>query len=247
MNPDSLCVVVPVYNAEHTLEPLVERLQEVLGDFRASQIVLVDDGSTDRSADKLHALFHRYDNVTVIMLRKNYGQQSALLCGLRECRCDYAAIIDDDLEQNPEDILVLYDAIRKGADVVYGVGAAERGAFRSFGSWLRDQLFDRITDKPENMKVCSFRIMNRATVEQVTKAYTKFVYISLEILKHTTQIANISVRTGERAPSGYRPLRLMRLLFWMYVYYAPCKLLKPFRQHGACYEIGEALRREDMG
>ncbi len=245
MSPDSLCVVVPVYNAESTLESLVERLQKVLSGFASSQIVLVDDGSTDGSVDRLRALYSRYDNVTVVFLRKNYGQQSALLCGIRECHCDFAAIIDDDLEQAPEDILLLYDEIREGYDVVYGVGVADRSAFRSFGSRLRDRLFDRITDKPKEMKVCSFRIMNRATVEKVARADTRFVYISLELLKHTNRIGNITVRVGDRAPSGYRPLRLMRLLIQMYIYYAPCRLLRLLRGHGACYEVGEKLQRED--
>ena len=246
MSGDSLCVVVPVYNAERTLEPLVEQLQEVLRGFAASQIVLVDDGSTDGSADKLRALYRRYDNVMAIFLRRNFGQQSALLCGLRECRCDYAVIIDDDLEQNPRDIPALYEAIRKGYDVVYGVGAAERGAFRSLGSRLRDRLFDRITNKPECVRVCSFRIIGRTTVNNIVNADTRFVYISLEILKHTNRIGNVAVSTGESAPSGYRPLRLMQLLMRMYIYYAPCRLLKPLRRCGTCYEIHETLRREDV-
>ena len=245
MTGDSLCVVVPVYNAEKTLKRLVEKLQAVLGRFAASQIVLVDDGSADGSAYRMRALYERYDNVTAIFLRRNYGQQSALLCGLRECRCDWAVIIDDDLEQDPADIAALYDEIRKGCDVVYGVSEAERSAFRSLGSRLRDRLFDRITDLPEGMRVCSFRIMNRQTVDNIITADTKFVYISLEILKHTSRIGNITVRAGERAPSGYKPLRLMRLLLRMYVYYAPCGILRPFRRRGACYEIRETLRRED--
>jgi len=245
MNPDSLCVVVPVYNAEKTLKPLVERLQEVLDGFASSQIVLVDDGSRDGSADILRTLFERYDNVTVIFLRRNYGQQNALLCGLRECRCDYAVIIDDDLEQDPYDIPALYGAIQEGCDVVYGVGAPVKGAFRSLGSRLRDRLFDRITPKPPGMRVCSFRILNRTTVDHIVEADTQFVYISLEILKYTNRIGNIEVRTGERAPSGYRPLRLMSLLLQMYIYYAPWGLLRSLRRHGACYSVRETLRREN--
>lgn len=246
MKADSLCVVVPVYNARNTITPLVERLQEVLRGFASSQIVLVDDGSRDGGADVLRALFERYENVTVVFLRGNYGQQSALLCGLCQCRCDYAVIIDDDLEQDPCDIPALYDAIRDGYDVVYGVGAAEKSAFRSLGSRLRDRLFDRITDKPPGVRVCSFRILNRATVDRIVQADTRFVYISLEILKYTNRIGNTPVGTGGQAPSGYRPLRLMGLLLRMYIYYAPCRLLQLLRRHGACYEIGEVLRRETV-
>ena len=245
MSSDSLCVVVPVYNAENTLEPLIGRLQTVLSGFAASQIVLVDDGSTDGSADRLCTLYSRYDNVMVIFLRKNYGQQNALLCGLRECRCDYAVIIDDDLEQDSKDIPLLYDELRKGYDVVYGVGAADRGAIRSFGSRLRDRLFDRIADKPKEMKVCSFRIMNSATVDKVAHANMRFVNISLEILKHTNRIGNVTVSPGKRTTSGYRLLRLMRLLIRMYVYYAPCRLLRSLRRRGPCYEVGERLQRKD--
>lgn len=236
----SICAVVPVYNAEKTLAELVLKLEEVLSRFKDSRIVLVDDGSGDGSAGIMDSLCNDYENITAVRLTKNFGQQSALLCGLKFSQGDYTVIIDDDLEQEPADIITLYEEMLKGYDVVYGVssGRAEKGLFRRLGSAARDLLFGGITHKPKGVKVCSFRIMSRALVESVLKADTRFVYISLEIFKAAAKARSVEVRYNPSVRSGYRPLALIKLLLKMIVYYAPGPL-KVFRREGVCYQIKE--------
>jgi len=236
----SICAVVPVYNAEKTLEPLVTCLTETLSTFRAYHIVLVDDKSTDASLEIMHRLHGENPHITAISLARNTGQQSALLCGLRHAECDYTVILDDDLEHSPEDIPKLYERIVDGFDAVYGVnmGAADsHGRFRSTGARLRDWLMNRLTDKPRSMKVCSFRMMNRDAVQHVCAADTRFVYISLELLKHTANISNVPVHYNARTSSGYHPLKLAALMWKMIVYYSCSRVLKPLRKRGQGYEI----------
>jgi undecaprenyl-phosphate 4-deoxy-4-formamido-L-arabinose transferase len=182
--------------------------------------------------------------ITGVLLDANAGQQCAVFCGLRFSNANYTVIIDDDLEQSPKDILALYGEITKGYDVVYGVShtAGQKGLFRRFGSALRDRLFDAVTGKPKDKKVCSFRIMNRATVDNVLRAETRFVYISMEILRHTRNIQNITVQYHASAPSGYGLLRLMALLLKIYIYYAPHKILMPLRKKGVCYKIKDIIK-----
>ncbi len=241
---DSICVVVPVYNAAATLRDLVRQLTEALNSFTSWRIVLVDDKSLDASADIIRELCHANSRIVGILLAANAGQQCAVFCGLGFCDANYAVIIDDDLEQSPKDIILLYDEILKGYDVVYGVSRAtvQKGHFRRIGSALRDRLFDAITKKPKDKKVCSFRIMNRATVDNVLRADTKFVYISMEILRHTHNIQNIPVAYNASAPSGYGLLHLMVLLLKIYIYYAPRTVLKRLRKKGACCSIKEIIK-----
>ena len=244
---NSVCAVVPVYNAAHTLRSLTAQLTEVLDAFYTWQIVLVDDCSTDESADIIRELCSGDGRITGVLLAENAGQQSAVFCGLGFSDCDYAVIIDDDLEQPPRDIMALYNEITKGYDVVYGLNAAppKKGALRRFGSAMRDGLFYAVTHLPRDKKVCAFRILNSATVNHVLLADTQFVYISMEILRHTQKIGNIYVPYNDAAPSGYGLLRLMRLLIKMYVYYAPRTMFKRCRKKGPCYRIKKTLHKEN--
>ena len=157
MIKDSICVVIPVYNAQRTLEELTEKLMCVLSQFSSYKIVFVDDASTDRSFETLRKLKESNDNITAIKLKENAGQQAAILCGLRQSECDYTVIMDDDLENDPGDIMKLYERITQGPDVVYGVCAQPtKGALRSFGSGFRQALITSLSGKPKQMKVCSF-------------------------------------------------------------------------------------------
>jgi glycosyltransferase involved in cell wall biosynthesis len=83
----SLSVVVPVYNSERSLPLLIERLEPVLAArARSYEVILVNDGSRDRSWEVICQLTHRYPWVRGISLMRNYGQHNALLCGIRAAR-----------------------------------------------------------------------------------------------------------------------------------------------------------------
>ena len=146
-------------------------------------------------------------------------------------------IMDDDLEHNPKDMPKLFEEIKKGYDAVYALNSikAKKSLVRRVGSKLRDITFNCLTKKTKEIKVCSFRILNRKTVDNVIKANTKFVYISMEILKHTNNIANIEVPYGTRRASGHSLRRLIKLLLNIFVYYSNCKILKILRKDGPAY------------
>lgn len=245
MTPCSICAVVPVFNAGATLSELVERLHLTLSRFADYTIILVDDGSKDTSAQLIERLCQTRPHVAGILLDGNFGQQSALLCGLRHANADYTVVLDDDLEQDPALILTLYGEMEKGYDVVYGPPEIlGKGAFRSMGSRLRDRLFDRITDKPAGVRVCSFRMMNRKTTERIARADTRFVYISMELFKHTRNVASVDVPYGVSEHSGYSALHLIRLMINMYVYYAPRTIFKLLRKKGPCYKIKRMIGQQ---
>lgn len=247
MIEESVCAVVPVYNSEKTIETVVKKLRNVLKQFSSYQIVLVDDKSLDGSLFVLHRLQKEDENICVIALEKNAGQQSAVLCGLRASKCNYTVIIDDDLEHEPDDILKLYRKAQEGYDVVYGLNDKNNscGVFRNFGALLRDRLIHKLTGLTKDKKVCSFRIINKQTVSKVTRADTKFVYISLEILKHTKNIENVRVDYNERKASGYHLFKLIDLMLKMLIYYLP--IFKLFRRHGKAYKVKEQFRLMVLG
>jgi glycosyltransferase involved in cell wall biosynthesis len=125
MSPDhavsTVSVVVPVYNSQATLAPLVSRLVAVLEpSVPAFEILLVNDGSQDRSWDTVQELARGWAQVRGIDLARNCGQHNALLCGIREARHAVVVTLDDDLQNRPEDIPALLARLHEGYDVVYG-------------------------------------------------------------------------------------------------------------------------------
>jgi undecaprenyl-phosphate 4-deoxy-4-formamido-L-arabinose transferase len=163
------------------------------------------------------------------------------LCGLRHARYEYTAIIDDDLEQDPEDIIRLYNKLEEGYDVVYGI--AEYKGTRSVGSYMRDLLFNMLTDIPKGVKVSSFRIMNKKVRSEVIEARTRFVYISMEILNATNNIANITISKGPKARTNYTFRKLLALYKNILRTYSKCFLFSR-SEIGECYKIEEIIRED---
>ena len=239
MSDAAVSVVVPVYNSQSTLEELAQRLEGVMGKFKEYEIIFVDDASCDQSFEAIRKIASANSHVKGIGLEKNSGQQSAILCGLRYARYDYTVIIDDDLEQKPEDILRLYEKSVQGYDVVYGI-VPGRGV-RKAGSLMRDLLFCVMTDIPRGVKVSSFRIINKKTRDAVILADTSFVYISMEILKHTRNIANISIANGPKAQSNYSLGKLFALYKNIITTYGRCPLIGRANKKGSCYSVRETI------
>jgi undecaprenyl-phosphate 4-deoxy-4-formamido-L-arabinose transferase len=151
--------------------------------------------------------------IKLINMKENVGQQKATFIGLMEANSDYTVIMDDDLETNPSDILKLYNEVMKGYDVVYGININDKGKsfHRTFGALMRDVMFRVLTKIPKGMKVCSFRIMNKSVVNQILKSNKRFVYISMEILRFTSNISNIFVPYNKNKESNYTMKKLIKL------------------------------------
>src|SRR5664279_2390434 len=118
----NISVVIPVYNGENTITPLVERLEKVLSAIcEAYEVILVCDGSPDNSWRVIEQLASRYKWVRGIALMRNYGQHNALLCGVLSARYEIIATLDDDLQHPPEELPVMLAKLAEGYDVVFGV------------------------------------------------------------------------------------------------------------------------------
>src|ERR1700757_4159747 len=132
----SISVVTPVYNGEASLAELCRRLSEVLPQIATEyEIILVNDGSTDRRWEIISGLSSRFATVRGLNLMRNYGQHNALLCGIRAAKHDVIVTMDDDLQHSPQEIPRLLEQLEQGFDVVYGVPTAEQhGLMRAVAS-----------------------------------------------------------------------------------------------------------------
>src|SRR5215475_10022861 len=113
----SISVVTPVYNGEASIVELCRRLAEVLPRISTEyEIILVNDGSRDRSWDVILELSSHSATVRGLNLMRNYGQHNALLCGIRAARGDLIVTMDDDLQHQPEEIPRLLARLDEGFD-----------------------------------------------------------------------------------------------------------------------------------
>jgi undecaprenyl-phosphate 4-deoxy-4-formamido-L-arabinose transferase len=197
----SLSVVVPVYNSQLTLMELADRLHGVLTALsRESEMVFVNDGSSDESWDCILKILRKYDNVVGLDLTRNYGQHNALLAGIRHARCALIVTLDDDLQNPPEEIpLLLEELERRDLDVVYGVpSTVGHDRWRNAASFVTKWALRTFMGAETAQRVTSFRVF-RATVGDAFRNYAgAFVSIDVLLTWGTTRFGSVSVQHAPR-------------------------------------------------
>lgn len=214
----SLAVIIPVYRSTASVAKLIDKIAEKFSGICPYHIFLVDDGNTGEVRNYLvkHCL---REHVTFLVLDKNYGQQKAVLCGLRACAgYDYVATMDDDLAHSPDMLFTMYEKMAEGHDLVYAV--PEKGGSYSFGSRVRDVLFRLALHCPKGKRVSSFRVMTAEVAETAARWDKDFFYFSASALKKFQKIENVIYeKETEARKSGYtfaKRLRLFLNIVWYY-------------------------------
>jgi undecaprenyl-phosphate 4-deoxy-4-formamido-L-arabinose transferase len=214
-NPVELSIVIPVYNSRGTLRAVVESIHEVFADIDF-EVVLVNDGSVDNSEETCQALHDTHsDTVTFLNLARNFGEHNAVMAGLSHTTGAYTAIIDDDGQTPPEELLKMYDEIRdKNYDVVFGQYLVKHHSrWRNWGSRLNHNVANVLLKKPRDLYLSSFKIMNRFVVDEITGYHGPFPYIDGLIVRATRNLGQIEVehRPRETAHSNYTMSKLFYL------------------------------------
>jgi polyisoprenyl-phosphate glycosyltransferase len=167
--PPRLGIVSPVYRAEGCLDELHRRLTTVLNEMAVDyEIVLVDDGSPDRSGEKLEQIATSDSRVTAVILSRNFGQHAAILAGLSESQASAVVVMDCDLQDRPEDIPLLYAKLLEGFDVAIARRHERQDSwFKRTTSRIWFGLLNRLTDTPTDREAGSFSIVTRQVVDEL--------------------------------------------------------------------------------
>lgn len=236
----SVSVVIPVYNSESSIGELYYRLEKVLDCIADEyEIIMVDDGSQDNSFKEMSRLHSNKRAPEIICLEGNFGQQNAIMCGLRHATGDYVITIDDDLQNPPEEIPKLLEKLDTGFDVVYGIPAVRKQpCVRNLGTVMTDLFFSIICSKPGNVRVGSFRALKRNIVEKIINDHRSFVYITAITLGYTRNIGNVEVFYEARkyGSSNYSFYKLVRLFCKLVIYYSGLSVIN-FRGRSPQYII----------
>lgn len=202
-----LSIIIPVHNAEKTIELLCLRLIELYSQKFGLEIVLVNDFSSDGSDEICKRLQSDHDEIiTYIRLSRNFGEHNAVMAGLNYATGDYCAIMDDDMQNPPEEVMKLVDEIMKGYDVVYTSYLSKKhNIFRNLGSRFNDKIANLLLNKPVDLYLSSFKILNRFVVNEIIKYTGPDPYIDGIILRTTRNIGSVDVEHEERrvGKSGY--------------------------------------------
>lgn len=164
-------IIAPVYNEEEVLPELYRRISAVMdGVGEAWELVLVDDGSKDRSAEVIAHLHAQDPRVKGIGFSRNFGFQEAVTAGLDHALGAAVILTDADLQDPPEVIPEMIAKWREGYDVVYGVRAEREGEtwFKKVTAMIFYRLIHRITSVQIPLDTGDFRLMDRRVVEAIT-------------------------------------------------------------------------------
>ncbi len=156
----ALSIVVPIYNEEESLPFLVNQLLEVLQPMEETfELVLVNDGSSDKSAEVIRKLSFDIPELVGVLLRKNYGQTAAMAAGFDISSGEIVVTLDGDLQNDPADIPLLVNKIRDGFDLVSGWRYRRQDAAisRKLPSKIANRLIGKVTGVRLNDYGCSLK------------------------------------------------------------------------------------------
>ncbi len=210
-----LSVVIPVFNGGGSIRGVVENLHRTLADI-TYEIVLVNDGSYDDSEEVCRALYEKHpDTVTFLNLSRNFGEHNAVMAGLSHTTGNYAAIMDDDGQMPPGELLKMYAEIKaKRYDVLFGrFRIKHHSKWRNFGSRFNHHVANMLLKKPRDLYLSSFKVMNRFVVNEITAYKGPYPYIDGLIVRSTRNLGQMDVdhKPRENSRSNYTLSRLYSL------------------------------------
>jgi undecaprenyl-phosphate 4-deoxy-4-formamido-L-arabinose transferase len=188
-----ISIVIPVYNSGGCVARLTDLLQKSLKGIPYEQI-MINDGSRDDSWIRIKEIAGKNKNVTGINLRKNFGQDNAIIAGLNHATGEYVVIMDDDLQHNPADIPKLYAKVIQGYDLCYANFRKKNQAlWKNIGSWVNGKIAEFLIEKPSNIYLSPFKIVHIDVVKEVIKYKGPHPYIDGLLFQTTNSITQIDI------------------------------------------------------
>lgn len=186
-------IVIPVYNSENCLDELNQQITDNLGNANY-ELILVNDKSKDSSWKKIVSLTQVNNRIKGISLKKNSGQDNAIMAGLGQANGEYVVIMDDDLQHSPSDIVKLYEKCREGYDICYGLFPDKKQSiWKNIGSQLNDYLAELFLKKPKGLYLSPFKIIRASLVKEIKEYKGPFPYIDGIVLSLTSNITQIGL------------------------------------------------------
>jgi undecaprenyl-phosphate 4-deoxy-4-formamido-L-arabinose transferase len=195
-----LSIVVPVYRSAECLGPLIAAIDGALAPTGlAYEVILVNDGSPDDSWSVVASLCRDHPKVVGVDLRRNFGQDNAILTGLRIARGRAVAIMDDDLQHDPRDLPALLARLDAGADVVYADFRVKRqSAWKNLGSWFNGKVAEWVLEKPPGIYLSPYKVIRREVAELICRYDGPEPYVDGLLFQVTSRFDQVPVEHHPR-------------------------------------------------
>lgn len=208
--PYHLAVVVPVYNEEDNVAPLIEEIQDALGGVCPFQIVYVDDGSSDGTRQILHAQHAKYDNLTVVRHRTCCGQSAAVATGVAAAQARFVATLDGDGQNDPHDIPNLLKALEDSDDpdalLVAGWRAQRKDTWsKRMQSKIANAVRARLLKDDTPDTGCGLKVFTRAAFLDMPRFDHMHRFLPALMIRRGGRVRSLAVnhRPRERGQSKY--------------------------------------------
>jgi len=214
----SISLVIPVFNEEKNLRELVDRcLTACNGLDRPFEIILVDDGSADRSREMIkEAATRRPGQIVGLLLNRNYGQHAAIMAGFARTKGDIVVTLDADLQNPPEEIPRLVAKAEEGFDVVGTVRTNRRDTFfRKAASHMVNKVVQMSTGVDMHDYGCMLRAYHRRIVDAMLQCHERSTFIPVLANTFAARTTEIPVHHASRSAgdSKYGLWKLINLQF----------------------------------
>jgi undecaprenyl-phosphate 4-deoxy-4-formamido-L-arabinose transferase len=196
----ALSIVVPVYHSADCLEALNRAISEALLPLGIRyEVILVNDCSPDESWTVIEDLCRCNSNVIGVDLRRNFGQDNALLTGIRQASGQYLVVMDDDLQHDPKDIPSLVCGLEAGFDVVYGQFRKKRHkVWKNVGSWFAGKIAEWMLNKPSDIYLSPYKAFRREVADLICNYHGAEPYIDGLLLQVTSRVTQVPVEHRPR-------------------------------------------------
>ena len=212
-----LSIVIPVYNEEENVEPLVQEIKSAVEQLgKGYEIVIVDDGSTDGTFEVLARLHEREAHLRVVRLKRNFGQTAALAAGLAHCEGKIIVTMDGDGQNDPADIPALLAELDKGNDLVTGWRFSRQDSFisRRLPSRIANRLISWTTQVKVHDYGCTLKAMHSDVAKNLKLYGEMHRFIPAIAHERGARIAELKVhhRPRLRGTSKYAVTRTLRVV-----------------------------------
>ncbi len=215
---NEVSVVIPVYNEQDSLPALLERTLAACRQLSQRwEIILVDDGSDDASAEILTAAAQAEDSAIIaVLLNRNYGQHAAIMAGFNQARGDLVITLDADLQNPPEEIPRLVAVAQQGYDVVGTIRTNRQDSlFRKIASGMVNRMIQKVTGRAMGDYGCMLRAYRRHIIEAMLNCHERSTFIPILANTFARRTTEIQVRHAERefGESKYSFMSLINLMY----------------------------------
>ncbi len=215
---DLISVVIPVFNEQENIDELLKRCVKTCNDIgNPFELILVDDGSSDTSPGKIiQAAELSEGNVVGVLLNRNYGQHAAVMAGFAEARGAIVVTLDADLQNPPEEIAKLVEAIEQGFDVVGSIRVPRCDSFfRRIASFMVNKIAQKATGVVMHDYGCMLRAYRRNIVDAMLDCQERSTFIPVLANSFAKNTTEIQVRHENRSngDSKYSLWKLINLQF----------------------------------